>query len=87
MAEIDLSVGAVEMSDPASEGRYSVLQFVSAWTDNFAYLGHRLAGTGARKANWLPSPAGDFLPILRMCEPEEAVLSGCWVAPLVTRVV
>lgn len=36
---------------PDTAGRYYVLQFVDAWTDNFAYVGHRATGTAA----------GDFL--------------------------
>ena len=32
---------------PDSAGRYYVLQFVDAWTNNFAYVGHRATGTGA----------------------------------------
>lgn len=51
MAQIDLSVGPVALHVPDTAGRYYVLQFVDAWTDNFAYVGHRATGTGA----------GDFL--------------------------
>ncbi|ROP74054.1 DUF1254 domain-containing protein [Curtobacterium sp. PhB115] len=47
MAQIDLSVGPVRLRVPDTAGRYYVLQFVSAWTDNFAYVGHRATGTGA----------------------------------------
>ncbi|MEJ1154695.1 DUF1254 domain-containing protein [Microbacterium marmarense] len=36
---------------PDTDGRYYVLQFVDAWTNNFAYVGHRATGTGE----------GDFL--------------------------
>jgi hypothetical protein len=51
MAQLDLSVGPVWLHVPDSNGRYYVLQFVDAWTDNFAYIGHRATGTGE----------GDFL--------------------------
>ena len=51
MAQVDLSVGPVRLHVPDTAGRYYVLQFVSAWTDNFAYVGHRATGTHA----------GDFL--------------------------
>ncbi|WP_447912551.1 DUF1254 domain-containing protein [Microbacterium phyllosphaerae] len=51
MAQLDLSVGPVALHVPDTAGRYYVLQFVSAWTDNFAYVGHRATGTGE----------GDFL--------------------------
>lgn len=46
MAQIDLSVGPVALHVPDTAGRYYVLQFVDAWTDNFAYVGHRATGTG-----------------------------------------
>ncbi|MFF2371781.1 DUF1254 domain-containing protein [Agromyces sp. NPDC058110] len=51
MASLDLSVGPVALHVPDTAGRYYVLQFVDAWTDNFAYVGHRATGTGE----------GDFL--------------------------
>ena len=51
MAQLDLSVGPVALHVPDTDGRYYVLQFVDAWTDNFAYVGHRATGTGE----------GDFL--------------------------
>lgn len=47
MAQIDLSVGPVLLRVPDTEGRYYVLQFVDAWTNNFAYVGHRATGTQA----------------------------------------
>lgn len=47
MAQIDLGVGPVLLQVPDTAGRYYVLQFVDAWTDNFAYVGHRATGTGA----------------------------------------
>ena len=51
MAQLDLSVGPVALHVPDTAGRYYVLQFVDAWTNNFAYVGHRATGTGE----------GDFL--------------------------
>jgi hypothetical protein len=51
IAQIDLGVGPVVLHVPDAAGRYYVLQFVDAWTNNFAYIGHRSTGTGA----------GDFL--------------------------
>ena len=47
IAQIDLSGGPVRLDVPNSPGRYYVLQFVDAWTNNFAYVGHRSTGTGA----------------------------------------
>lgn len=51
IAQIDLGVGPVAFHVPDTAGRYYVMQFVDAWTDNFAYVGHRATGTAA----------GDFL--------------------------
>ncbi len=51
MAQLDLSAGPLRLHVPDTAGRYYVLQFVDAWTDNFAYVGHRATRTGA----------GDFL--------------------------
>ena len=36
MAQIDLSVGPVRLEVPDTAGRYYILQFVDAWTNNFA---------------------------------------------------
>ncbi|WP_234353799.1 DUF1254 domain-containing protein [Gordonia iterans] len=56
MAQLDLSVGPVILHVPDSSGRYYVLQFVDAWTDNFAYVGHRATGTAA--GDFLLAPPG-----------------------------
>jgi hypothetical protein len=45
IAQVDLSGGPVRLDVPDSAGRYYVLQFVDAWTNNFAYVGHRATGT------------------------------------------
>ncbi|MGH3705988.1 MAG: DUF1254 domain-containing protein, partial [Agromyces sp.] len=54
MASIDLSVGPVLLSVPDAGDRYYVLQFVDAWTNNFAYVGKRATGTAARDFLLLP---------------------------------
>lgn len=46
MAQLDLTNGPVVLDVPDSDGAYYVLQFVDAWTDNFAYVGKRATGTG-----------------------------------------
>ena len=46
IAQVDLSGGPVRLDVPDTAGRYYVLQFVDAWTNNFAYVGHRATGTG-----------------------------------------
>src|SRR4051794_39107489 len=47
IAQVDVSGGPVRLAVPDTDGRYHVLQFVDAWTNNFAYVGHRATGTGA----------------------------------------
>lgn len=54
-AQLDLSVGPVRLSVPKSD-RYYVLQFIDAWTDNFAYVGTR--GTGQEAGEFLIVPPG-----------------------------
>ncbi len=47
IAQVDVGAGPVRLDVPDAAGRYYVLQFVDAWTDNFAYVGHRATGTEA----------------------------------------
>jgi hypothetical protein len=47
IANVDVSGGPVRLDVPDTQGRYYVLQFVDAWTNNFAYVGHRATGTEA----------------------------------------
>ncbi len=47
IAQLDVSGGPVRLDVPDADGRYYVLQFVDAWTNNFAYVGHRATGTDA----------------------------------------
>lgn len=58
IAQLDLGVGPIELTVPDTEGRYYVLQFVDAWTNNFAYVGHRATGTAAGTF-WLLPPGDD----------------------------
>ena len=39
----------------------------------------------AGDANWLPAPAGEFYVILRMYQPDDAVLDGTWELPQLVR--
>ena len=69
IAQVDLSGGPVRLDVPDTAGRYYVLQFVDAWTNNFAYVGHRATGTGA--GSFLLAPLGsdgvaaDGIPVIR----------------------
>ncbi|KKX96623.1 DUF1254 domain-containing protein [Microbacterium sp. Ag1] len=47
-AQIDLSAGPVRLHLPDAGDRYHVMQFVDAWTNNFAYVGTRATGGGAK---------------------------------------
>jgi hypothetical protein len=49
------------------------------------YLQHESPGK-ARESNWLPAPRGNFILMLRMYWPGEAVLDGSWKPPAVSRV-
>lgn len=62
MAQIDLSAGPVLLTVPDTNERYYVLQFVSAWTDNFAYVGKRATGTAAGKFLLVPSGWNGTVP-------------------------
>lgn len=45
MAACDVRQGPLVLHVPDTGGRYYVLQFVDAWTNNFAYIGRRATGT------------------------------------------
>ena len=47
IAQVDVSGGPLLLRVPDTAGRYYVLQFVDAWTNNFAYVGRRATGTAA----------------------------------------
>lgn len=56
IAQLDASAGPITLRVPDTGGRYYVLQFVDAWTNNFAYVGRRATGTGA--GTFLLTPPG-----------------------------
>lgn len=45
VAMLDVRQGPVVLHVPDTQDRYYVLQFVDAWTNNFAYIGRRATGT------------------------------------------
>jgi hypothetical protein len=49
LAALDLRSGPLVLHVPDTSDRYYVLQFVDAWTNNFAYIGRRATGTGERQ--------------------------------------
>ncbi len=81
IAQIDVSGGPVRLQVPDSAGRYYVLQFVDAWTNNFAYIGHRATGTKAGTyllvaPGWDGSPAAQETAI--RCPTAVASIVGRW---------
>lgn len=54
IAQVDVGGGPVRLEVPATSGRYYVLQFVDAWTNNFAYVGRRATGTDAQSYLLVP---------------------------------
>ena len=56
LAQVDVSGGPVLLRVPDTAGRYYVLQFVDAWTNNFAYVGRRATSTQA--GSFLLTPPG-----------------------------
>jgi hypothetical protein len=56
IAQLDLSGGPLLLHVPDTDGAYYVLQFVDAWTNNFAYVGRRATGTA--EGTFLISPPG-----------------------------
>jgi hypothetical protein len=52
------------------------------------YLQHENPGPG-KESNWLPAPAGRFIPMLRLYWPKEespSILDGSWQIPAITKV-
>lgn len=56
IAQLDLSAGPLLLHVPDTRGAYYVLQFVDAWSNNFAYVGRR--STGTKETVWLITPPG-----------------------------
>lgn len=56
LAICDLRNGPLVLHVPDTHDRYYGLQFIDAWTNNFAYLGRRATGTA--EARYLVAPAG-----------------------------
>ena len=56
MGSLDMSGGPLLFHVPDTGSRYTVFQFVDAWTNNFAYVGMRATGTG--EGTYLLAPPG-----------------------------
>lgn len=70
VAQLDLSGGALMLQVPDTGGAYYVLQFVDAWTNNFAYVGRRATGTAEQRYLLCPpewdGPAPDDVEKIRI---------------------
>jgi hypothetical protein len=81
IAQVDVSGGPVLLRVPDAAGRYYVLQFVDAWTNNFAYVGRRTTGTAA--GSFLLTPprwhgtAPDGAPVIEF-PTNPATIVGRW---------
>jgi hypothetical protein len=69
-ASLDLGIGPLLLTVPPVGSRYFVLQFVDAWTDNFAYVGTRATGSeGGRfllvPPGWEGEPTVDDATVIR----------------------
>ena len=60
VAACDVREGPLVLEVPDTRDRYYVLQFVDAWTNNFAYVGRRATGTAA--GTFLLAGPGDRRP-------------------------
>ena len=81
IAQVDVSGGPVLLRVPDTAGRYYVLQFVDAWTNNFAYVGRRATGTAAGSfllvpPGWKPE-APDGVPVIEF-PTTVATIVGRW---------
>jgi hypothetical protein len=69
IAQVDVGGGPLLLRVPDTADRYYVLQFVDAWTDNFAYVGRRATGTAAGAFLLVPPGwQGDAPPGIRVIE-------------------
>jgi len=48
------------------------------------YLQHQSPGPD-KESNWLPTPEGDFRPIMRMYQPKSEILAGDYELPAITK--
>ena len=81
IAQVDVSGGPLLLRVPDTAGRYYVLQFVDAWTDNFAYVGRRATGTAAGSFLLVPpgwkAAAPDGTPVIEF-PTDVATIVGRW---------
>ena len=64
-AAVDVGEGPLVLSVPDTDGRYYVLQFIDAWSNNFAYIGRRATGTQAGTFLLVPADYAGPVPTER----------------------
>lgn len=80
-AVLDMSGGPLVLRVPDTDDRYYVMQFVDAWTNNFAYIGRRATGTEAATYFLTPSDWTGDIPegMTEIRVPTQlAVIVGRW---------
>lgn len=79
MTALNVTDGPLLLRVPDTAGRYYVLQFVDAWTNNFAYIGRRATGTEAGQYVIAPpgygGPVPDGVPVVH-CPTNVGVIVG-----------
>jgi hypothetical protein len=82
MAPLDLGTGPLLLTVPPVGDRYFVLQFIDAWTDNFAYIGTRATGSDGGRfllvpPGWEGEPTVDDAVVIRIPS-RVAIIIGRW---------
>ena len=72
-------------SQPATPSGWSAATHIFDYNTHALGIGTIDRPAGERSANWLPTPAGAFRPILRMYEPTPAVTDGDYELPPIRR--
>ena len=79
VAIIDLSAGPLLLTVPEARDRYHVLQFVDAWTNNFAYIGtHTTGGAAGEHLLVPPGWTGEHTGAVIRIPTTVAVIVGRW---------
>jgi hypothetical protein len=55
------------------------------WGNNGYEAAYPMTYTDADTSNWLPAPAAPFRPIMRLYQPQAAVLDGTYKIPPITK--
>ena len=88
--QCDVRQGPLVLHVPDTHDRYSIgdrTPGLQTGRDGsvIIYLQTDSPGPG-KDANWLPTPAGAFRPIMRMYQPQQPILDGTYVLPAVRKV-